>query len=268
MRCGSQTFWVADHGDSCGSLAVFGTGWSVLTPCVPLGAASHNASGMCLACWADESVGALSAFCASVGATGSGANSCCVSVVQERLSGATALANSCGACQKVGVCPQRNKNWASVSKDTKLEVCAAGGKVDNDYSGQPVKWCKVNATGVTALAVLLPLAFAAIVATLCCCFCPCCPYHKYRRAAMGMGAPGYPPHTMLVGCPCCPVPIQVTPRPGYAMGGGAYPMTPAQQFAMQQPPPQYVVQPQLYLVQQQPAAPYGVVTGTPAPQQL
>jgi len=40
VMCNGQTYWVADNGNNCASLAVTGTGWSVVTPCAPFGGAS------------------------------------------------------------------------------------------------------------------------------------------------------------------------------------------------------------------------------------
>ena len=123
VSCGGQQYWVSDAGNACGSLAVTGSGWSVVQACAANAAGQHNASGMCLSCWTDQSVAGLTAYCASQGVKGGAALSCCVSVVQERLQGKTRLVDSCSACQKQGLCPESNTRWTSITKDTNLALC-------------------------------------------------------------------------------------------------------------------------------------------------
>ena len=179
VACGGAQYWVADAGNACGSLSVSGNGWSVVSNCSVNGALAHNASGMCLSCWTDESV---AGFCASQDVKGSGALACCVAVVQERLQGATALHSSCRACQQVGLCPESNTRWTSISKDTHLALCRdTGGKVDNDNSGTPVTWCHNDGYGIVAIIIVgCVVVFAAIVGAGCF-LCPCCPVARRRR---------------------------------------------------------------------------------------
>ena len=193
---------------------------------------------MCLTCFQDSTPAALSAYCTSVGATSSNANACCVSVVQERMTGATKLSASCSACQRDGICPTSNKKYEGISKDLKLAVCQPGGNPDNDNGGQRVFWCKNNGFGIVGIIVGCCIFVTIVISVVSWFFCPCCPYQKSKRAQFGLPYAGYTPR---LDCGCCPQP----PPQQYGQTGGmmmpGHPYQQPQQLGMQ---PQYGAQTQ------------------------
>ena len=279
VSCGGQQYWVADAGNACGSLAVTGSGWSVVTACAANAAGAHNASGMCLSCWTDQSVAGLTAYCASQGVKGSAALSCCVSVVQERLQGKTQLVDSCSACQQQGLCPESNSKWTDITKDTNLALCRhtsgarhprvwaspllssdpirrISGKVDNDNSGTPVTWCHNDGFGIVAIIIVgCFVVFSGIVWVIYY-FAPCCPPAKRRlqRVAGLLGQPQFqqqqqmaqwqPPPQVAYGFP---VPQQMQPGVPVQQAYATPPQMPGAHagvvmqpvYVPQQPQPQY-----------------------------